>query len=70
MVSTCYLISKSSSRFANPFGIVPSVSMTIVITVTFIFHVFFCSLGDLDIHISFNVLSILIFGQPGRQSPL
>ena len=38
-VSACALISKSSSPFTNPLGIVPNSSITIVITVTFVFLV-------------------------------
>ena len=41
IVSTCPLISKSSSPFTNPLGIVQSAPITIGITVTFIFHSFF-----------------------------
>ena len=43
MVSTCSLISKSSSPFTNPLGIVPSAPTTIGITV--MFHSFFSSLA-------------------------
>ena len=39
MVSTCPLISKSSSLFTNPLVIVPSTPITIGITVTFLFHI-------------------------------
>ena len=38
MVSTCPLISKSSSRFTNTLEVVPSAPITIGITVTFMFH--------------------------------
>ena len=41
MVPTFPLISKSSSPFSNPLGIVPSAPTTIGIMVTFIFHSFF-----------------------------
>ena len=39
IVSTCPLISKSSSPFTKPLAIVPSV--TITIGITFMFHSFF-----------------------------
>ena len=39
-VSSCPLISKFSSPFTNPLGIVPSVRITIGITVTFMSHIF------------------------------
>ena len=45
MVSTCPLISKSSSPFNNPLVTVPRVSVTIGIIVTFMFHRFFISLA-------------------------
>ena len=41
MASTCPLISKSSCLFTKPLEIVPSESIKIIITVTFIFHSFF-----------------------------
>ena len=41
IVSTCPLISKSSSPFTNPLVTVPRVPMTIGKTVTFMFHSFF-----------------------------
>ena len=40
IVKTCPLISKSSSPFTSPSGIVPSAPITIVIIVTFRFHIF------------------------------
>ena len=43
MVFTCPLISNSSSPFINPLVIVPSMSVTIGITITFMFHSFFSS---------------------------
>ena len=45
MVSTRSLISKSSSPFTNPLGIIPGAIITIGITVTFMFHSLFCSLA-------------------------
>ena len=43
MVSTCSLISKSSSPFTNNLEIVPNTPFTNCISVTFMFHIF-CSL--------------------------
>ena len=43
MVCTCSLISKFSSPFNNPLGIVPSAPTTIGITVPFLFAIFFSS---------------------------
>ena len=43
MTSTRPIISKSSSPYTNPLGIVPSVPITIGIIVTFMFHSFFFS---------------------------
>ena len=45
MISTHPLIFKSSSPCTNPLVTIPSVSITISITVTFMFHVFFSSLA-------------------------
>ena len=55
MVSSYSLISESSSRFSNPFGIVQSSPITIGITVTFILHSFYQ-----DIYLSFRFLIILL----------
>ena len=38
MVSTCPLVSNSSSLFTNPLGIVPSAQTTIGITASFMFY--------------------------------
>ena len=45
MVSTCPLISKSSSLFTKPLGFVSSTPLTIGITITFIIHCFLSSLA-------------------------
>ena len=45
MVSTCPLISKSSSPFNNPLVIVPKAPITIGMIYTFMFHSFFTSLA-------------------------
>ena len=47
MVAICALISNSSGPFINLLGIVPSAPITIGITVTFRFHVFFWGGGSL-----------------------
>ena len=70
MVFTHSLISKSSSPFTNPLMIVPTSSITIGITVIFLFHSFFSSLG-LGTYLAFCFLSILFCGGLlGQQSPL
>ena len=56
MVSACPLISKSSSPFTNPLGIVPSALITISITVTLMFHSFLSSLAR-SMYSSFFLLS-------------
>ena len=58
MVSTCPLISKSSSPCANPLVTVLSVPITIGITVTFMFHSFFSSLAK-SRYLSFNCYPIV-----------
>ena len=61
MVSTCPLISKSSSSFTNPLGIVPSAPITIGITANFMSHsFFFVLLQSQDIYFSFHFLLILL----------
>ena len=45
MVSTRSLISQSSRHFINPLATVPSAPITFGLTVTFMFHRFFCSLA-------------------------
>ena len=71
MVSTCPLISKSSSLFTNPLGIVPSAPITISITITFMFHSFILVLQQgLDINLSFCFLLILLCGLLRGQYPL
>ena len=67
MVSTCSLISKSSSPCTNLLVTVLSAPITIGITVTFMFHSFFSSLARS------RYLSLFLFpfsGQPGWQNPL
>ena len=60
MVSTCPVISKFSSLFTNPLGIVLWVPITF----------FSVLLKSSDIYISFRFLSFSFCGPPGRQSPL
>ena len=69
MVSTCVLISNSSSPFTDPLVTIPSRSITIGIIVTFVFHSFFTSLAGPGTYLSFRLPSILLCGLPGRQSP-
>ena len=70
MVSTYSLISKSSSPCTNTLVNVPSVPITIDITVTFMFHSFFSSLKR-PRHLSlFSLSFILPCSQPEQQSPL
>ena len=62
MVSTRRLISKSSSICTNPLVTVPSASVRIGITVTFMFHSFFSSQA--------RSRYLTLYGSPGQQSPL
>ena len=65
MVSTCPLISKSSSPFNNTFSKAP---IPIGIIVTFMFHSFFNSRAR-SRYLSFFSLSVLFCGQLEQQSP-
>ena len=71
MVSTCPLISKSSSHFTKYLGIVPSIP-TIGITVTFMFHscFFLVTWQGQGRYLSFRFLLFLFCGRPVRQSLL
>ena len=70
-VSTHPLISMSLAPLQIPLGIVPSAQITIAITVTFIFQSFILVLlQDLDIHLSFRFLLILLCGLPEWRSLL
>ena len=69
MVSTRPLIYKSFSPYTNPLVTVPSAPIIIGITVTFMFHSFFCSLARSSYLFSFRFLS-LPCGQPKGQSQL
>ena len=66
MVSTRFLISKSSSPFTNPLGIVSTAPTTICITVTFMFHSFSVLWQGPGTYFSFRFLSVLSSGQPER----
>ena len=59
MVSSCFLISKSSSPFTKPLRIVPSASTTIIITVIFML-----------LRLFFSSLLFSLCDRPGRQSLL
>ena len=76
MVSTRPLIFKSSSLCINPFVTVPSVPITIGITVTFMFHNFFCSLArfkclspfSLSFSFTLILVDLFVYTFPGRVS--
>ena len=61
IVSTCLLISKSSTPCTNSLVTVPSARITIGITITFMFHSFSVLYQRLG---TFCFLSILTYGQP------
>ena len=67
IVSTYNLISKSSSHFINHLGIVPSVPITIGITVTFMFHslFYFCSLARSRYSSLFSIFKIFSLWSTG-----
>ena len=69
-VSTRSLISKFFSLCTNPLVTVPSTPTTTGITITFIFHSFSILKQSLGIYLSFRFLSVLLCGQPERQSAL
>ena len=66
LISSCPLISKSSSPFTNHLRIVPGVPITVGITVILSSIVFQFS----RIYLSFRLPSVLPCGQLGRPSPL
>ena len=68
MVSTCPLISTSSSPSTCPLVTVPRSPITIGITVTLMFHIFSIP-KQAGTYPSFHFLSILLCSQPGQQSP-
>ena len=72
MVSSCPVISESSRHFINPLVIAPSTLITIGITVTFIFHVFFfqCFRKVQVLILPFAFFLLLSCGQLKMQSPL
>ena len=67
MVSTRPPTSKSSSPFSNPLVTVPKAPITIGIIVTCMFQSFFNSRAR-SRYLSFHILSVLFYGQPGQQS--
>ena len=70
VVSTHPLISKSSSPRTNPLLTVRRAPITIVITITFMFHSFFLIPWQVPgTYLSFRFRSILLFGQPVQQRP-
>ena len=72
MVATCPLISTSSSPFIKPYGIVPSATITIGMTLTFKFPRFLLKLlwQRLRTYFSFHFLSFLFLRPPVQQSSL
>ena len=70
MVFSRPLNSNSSSHCTTPFVTVLSVPITIGITVTFMFYGVFNSQARSNNYLSFHFLSVLLWGQPKRQSSL
>ena len=70
MVPALPFISDSTSPCTNPLVTVPKTPITIYITVNFMLHSFSVLVLGLGTYLSFRFLSILLGGQPGRQSPL
>ena len=68
-VSSCLVIYKSSRPCTNPLVTVIKAPIAIGIIVTFMFHSFFSSLARSRYLPSFCILSTLLCGQPGQQSP-
>ena len=69
MVSTCTLISKSSSPCTNPLMTVPRAPITIGMTVTFMFLSFFQFPSKVQVLIFlFIFFQLLLHGQLGQQS--
>ena len=70
MVSTRPLIFKSTSPSANRLVTVSCTPITTGIIVSFMFYIFSVLSQGPDTCFSFQLLSVLHYGQPGRQSPL
>ena len=70
VVSTRHVISKSSSPCTNPLVTVPSATITVDITLTFMFLSFFVLRQGPSTCLSFYFLWLTLCGPPGRQSPL
>ena len=68
IVSTRSLISKSSSPFTDPLMIVPRTSITICITVTFMFHSFFQFPGKVQIFTLLFTFFQFYYDQPEQPS--
>ena len=67
MISTRRFIFKSSIPSTNPLATVPSVSITIGITVTFTFHCFSVLEPGQDTYLYFHFPSVLPCGQSEQQ---
>ena len=66
MVSTRPPTSKSSRPFNNPLVTVPKAPITIGIIVTFMLQIFSILKQVRCTYLSFHILSVLFFGQPGQ----